>query len=306
MKFCTVFLMCIALTLGRVVKQNDKVENQVNQLSAVKNDPGIVNTNLRCHGTNNDCCTRDNPCGLGDGDCDNDYHCIGDLVCGNNNCPFSSDGDDCCMRPESMMSYPKAQCTVNAYGQFVGSFVPGDGEGAGWGYEEKDGKVANIAECVAKCQIKRRSDKSINGVTLTSDNVCYCEHNMFYISTAWGKGSYKTCYLPKYADIAKHPGEAGYWPGGWLGLRCSGHEDHCCTEKKPCTENEGDCDYDDQCYEPGKDLVCGNKNCAWGKDGDCCMQRHVGGDQVAEKPLLEEVKDEAPKFAPEEMTDAYV
>merc|ERR1712106_502343 len=52
----------------------------------------------RCSGRNYNgrrCCTPDQPCGLGEGDCDgpldggvNDGHegCKGDLVCGSNNC----------------------------------------------------------------------------------------------------------------------------------------------------------------------------------------------------------------------------
>ena len=37
------------------------------------------------------------PCGLGEGDCDEDRHCRGDLVCGEDNCPASSiDYLDCC------------------------------------------------------------------------------------------------------------------------------------------------------------------------------------------------------------------
>ena len=31
-----------------------------------------------------------------------------------------------------------------------------------------------------------------------------------------------------------------------------------CTEKIPCMENEGDCDFDNQCQE---DLICGTDNC---------------------------------------------
>ena len=53
---------------------------------------------LRCAGVDNGCCTSDEPCGEGDGDCDNDSHCEGDLVCGTDNCPWG-DGDDCCIPP---------------------------------------------------------------------------------------------------------------------------------------------------------------------------------------------------------------
>jgi len=56
---------------------------------------------FRCNGTDNDCCTQDNPCEEGDGDCDGWWQCAGRLVCGNNNCggpPFQPD-DDCCTQP---------------------------------------------------------------------------------------------------------------------------------------------------------------------------------------------------------------
>merc|ERR1719334_1432255 len=52
-----------------------------------------------CHGKDSGCCTRDNPCYAGEGDCDNDDECAGALVCGRDNC--ANDGgfdasDDCC------------------------------------------------------------------------------------------------------------------------------------------------------------------------------------------------------------------
>ncbi len=63
---------------------------------------------LRCLGIDDDCCTEEMPCGEGDGDCDSDAECEGDLICGDNNCPAGNDqidsallwnaGDDCCMR----------------------------------------------------------------------------------------------------------------------------------------------------------------------------------------------------------------
>ena len=52
-----------------------------------------------CTGADN-CCGRNGyKCGLGEGDCDRNSDCIGDLVCGKNNCV--GDGfdptDDCCV-----------------------------------------------------------------------------------------------------------------------------------------------------------------------------------------------------------------
>ena len=34
----------------------------------------------------NGCCTKETPCGLGDGDCDKDEHCAKGLKCGVDNC----------------------------------------------------------------------------------------------------------------------------------------------------------------------------------------------------------------------------
>ena len=44
------------------------------------------------------CCTTQNPCGKGEGDCDEDNQCLGDLVCGTDNCgsQFPVYGADCC------------------------------------------------------------------------------------------------------------------------------------------------------------------------------------------------------------------
>jgi len=54
-------------------------------------------THLRCKGIDNGCCTEDNPCEKGDGDCDGDDQCAGDLTCGSDNCPFGDGDDDCCI-----------------------------------------------------------------------------------------------------------------------------------------------------------------------------------------------------------------
>ena len=57
------------------------------------------------------CCTGSKPCGEGEGDCDYDSECAGNLVCGLDNCrrgPLRhigsfDDTDDCCQRPMMMM-----------------------------------------------------------------------------------------------------------------------------------------------------------------------------------------------------------
>merc|ERR1712038_1867328 len=70
------------------------------------------------------CCTPENPCDEGEGDCDgpgdgglHDGHagCKGDLVCGSNNCKkfghYYHEKDDCCERPET--SNPLRHCAMN-------------------------------------------------------------------------------------------------------------------------------------------------------------------------------------------------
>ena len=44
------------------------------------------------------CCTQENPCDLGEGDCDHDSECTGSLICGSNNCGsgWSNAEFDCC------------------------------------------------------------------------------------------------------------------------------------------------------------------------------------------------------------------
>ena len=69
----------------------------------------------RCNGypqTEWDCCNPTAKCGIGEGDCDTDDDCAGDLICGSdrdnsNNCKLSfanpasfwSDKTDCCTEP---------------------------------------------------------------------------------------------------------------------------------------------------------------------------------------------------------------
>ena len=55
-----------------------------------------------CNGGDS-CCSVSSPCKEGEGDCDSNLHCEGDLLCGANNCDINNPGfdttDDCCFRP---------------------------------------------------------------------------------------------------------------------------------------------------------------------------------------------------------------
>ena len=46
------------------------------------------------------CCTKKNPCSIGEGDCKDNDDCEGDLICGQNNCDdkFTWDSADCCKK----------------------------------------------------------------------------------------------------------------------------------------------------------------------------------------------------------------
>ena len=46
-----------------------------------------------------DCCNSYNPCGHGEGDCDSDNDCAGNLVCGTDNCAAGDHDLDCCTTP---------------------------------------------------------------------------------------------------------------------------------------------------------------------------------------------------------------
>merc|ERR1712102_279505 len=111
MKIIIFLAVCLATCLGQ-------------RLSPPRNPPTEPAQGQRCAGRNYNgrrCCTPENPCGYGEGDCDgpgdggaNDGHagCKGDLVCGSNNCRkfglYYHEKDDCCERPGSGggVSYP--------------------------------------------------------------------------------------------------------------------------------------------------------------------------------------------------------
>ena len=63
----------------------------------IKYLPNFILILVLCNGNDN-CCTSSNQCDIGEGDCDQDLDCIGNLFCGKDNCvgdTFEED-DDCC------------------------------------------------------------------------------------------------------------------------------------------------------------------------------------------------------------------
>jgi len=60
---------------------------------------------VKCTGGDS-CCSEENKCGVGEGDCDSDADCMEGLLCGTGNCPSSRSAfwdadDDCCYKPEN-------------------------------------------------------------------------------------------------------------------------------------------------------------------------------------------------------------
>ena len=78
---------------------------------------------MRCNGTDDGCCTIDNPCDEGDGDCDIHPQCKEGLICGTNNCKGKSfePSDDCCEK--------RPQCTGQDSCCKIGRLLCGIGEG---------------------------------------------------------------------------------------------------------------------------------------------------------------------------------
>ena len=54
-----------------------------------------------------DCCTPDHQCDLGEGDCDHPDDCLGDYICGEDNCvsPFRDEHDCCTTSGENFKTY---------------------------------------------------------------------------------------------------------------------------------------------------------------------------------------------------------
>jgi len=81
-----------------------------------------------CSGGNS-CCTSEQPCGLGEGDCDSDSECTGDLIChkgytvGCEKGPNWDSSDDCCLDLSKLPAGFDVGHKINQVGSQVG--IPG-------------------------------------------------------------------------------------------------------------------------------------------------------------------------------------
>merc|ERR1711970_876798 len=209
----------------------------------------------RCSGRNfqgRRCCTPENPCGLGEGDCDGpldgglsdgDLGCEGDLVCGSNNCQkfgrYFHKSDDCCDYPPN---------TTESFGSL--RFKPRRCCTPDYPCDEGDEGLCDSPPC--------GGDGACKGDLVCGRNNCK---------------KYGSQYHEK-DDCCEKPVSP---PNG---LRCAGRNyggRRCCTPDDPCDEGEGNCD------SPGDgdrgcigDLVCGRNNCkkygSWYHEKDDCCE----------------------------------
>jgi len=236
----------------------------------------------RCRGRNFDkekCCTVDAPCEEGEGDCDDDSDCAGELCCGNNNCKsfanFYHQKDDCCMKPSTNFN-ARNSTSLNKKcrgrnidtGRCCTKENPcNEGEG--------DCDVDN--ECSDDLICGNNNCKQFGSFFHEKDDCCV-RQNPITISVPNPRKSTPLLLEPP-------PGQ-----------RCSGRNyqgRRCCTPDNPCNEGEGDCDgpgdggqHDGNAGCKG-DLVCGSNNCKqfgayFHEKDDCCEKP----DLVKEEPEL--------------------
>ena len=205
----------------------------------------------RCRGRNFDrerCCTSENPCDEGEGDCDIDSHCAGFLCCGNNNCKsfgdFYHEKDDCCMKPVIDVTERGNTDLVKRC------------RGRNFDLEICCTNENPCVEGEGDCEV----DNDCTGNLVCGNNNCKAFGSFFHEKD--------DCCVKPVTNISVQPISSP---------RCRGRNfdrERCCTSDNPCVEGEGDCEVDNDC---SRNLVCGNNNCkAFGsffhEKDDCCVK----------------------------------
>ena len=203
-------------------------------------------------------CSSPQPCEEGQGDCDFNSDCRGNLICGNNNCRqihgnISAATSDCCVKPVTTTA---ATTPINS---------PGLGTDTDWGFctaqqpcDESQGDCDNDGECRGNLVCGRNNCRQIHGNISISSADC-CIQNITTTQDITTDQDITTgqditaTQAPKTTTSISTHGEKEE------ALRyCSPND----PEDEKCKEGDGDCDSDDDCKG---DLVCGLDNC---KDND--------------------------------------
>eukprot|EP00092_Neocalanus_flemingeri_P077976 GFUD01096910.1.p1 GENE.GFUD01096910.1~~GFUD01096910.1.p1 ORF type:complete len:293 (-),score=50.19 GFUD01096910.1:92-970(-) len=250
---------------------------------------------LRCRGRNFDngrCCTKENPCVEGEGDCEDDTECGVGLGCGTNNCKrfgdFFHPKDDCCVKIDTSQPLPNTEIAQQSFGD-----IPLDPpEGQRCRGRNYDGKRCCTPEQPCNegegdCDGRgdgglNDGDKGCRGSLVCGSNNCKQFGHYYHAKDDCCE---KPNTSPTTTTRKPNPRKPLLPPDG---QRCRGRnygERRCCTPEEPCDEGEGDCDgREDGSEHDGNrgcrgDLVCGSNNCKkfglYYHDKDDCCERPV-------------------------------
>merc|ERR1712117_74341 len=164
---------------------------------------------------------------------------------------------------------------------------------------QKDGAAVTVATPGAKCECKKGSTESgpdnllcegwASGIGCTKDEKCKVDEGDCNDDTVCETGL--KCGINNCPADQKRPlADCCYDPDDIdPATDCLGESKmtwSCCSSEKPCGENQGDCDEDDECEG---DLVCGANACndAFNekfdkagffpaKSADCCIKKSAG------------------------------
>ena len=241
------------------------------------------NMNTTCRGTEH-CCTADNLCNDGEGDCNNDQGCQGISICGNNNCANKTlggrwDGDDDCCERRCTSEHP----CLEGEGHCVSD---SDCKNAGWSKCGNDvclntgyfptakypnntltfGFTSTDNCCHRKCN-KLFNVCSANYVGCSHDDDCttgiYCKTDM----------AQPTCMDINECDITNikmnGTGYCGQYTtctntvGSFTCSCISGYVSHTawvgCRDKDECTEGGNDCKANTDCTNTPGSWTCACK-----------------------------------------------
>merc|ERR1712168_253060 len=258
-----------------------------------------------CIGGDN-CCSNSSPCRAGEGDCDNDDDCEGDLKCGKDNCnraAYSSFDatDDCCQRdcPTACTREYKPVCGSDgntydnegllnyatcASGGKITLLHDGECENfCGDPYCDQtcvEGEICEATDykCVQSpcCLAHRCVEECPESCPDYDDPICGSDGKTYFCHCNLRMAN---CNLDEKITKVHNGACEGYVSPANISVptvkRCTGG-DSCCSKDEVCGLGEGDCDTDADC---GQGLKCGTDNCqgtGFDSTDDCCMLQGGG------------------------------
>ena len=232
-------------------------------VAGLTDDEGVETWTLgypRCHPLNYewDCCSIEQPCLAGDGDCDSDDECIGDLICGENNCKDDTTVyEDCCVEActrERPCGEGVSGCREDE--QCSGSLLCGSNN-CEW-------DITNSRDCCTQCTQDRPC--GLGDGDCHSDDDCAGSLVCGVDNCSGDTTGARDCCMaaPSYSkrgrSLTTTPGPATTSTTSWTTPPpdCSSPAWKCCTQTNPCQHAEGDCNEDDECVAGTE---CGKDNC---------------------------------------------